>query len=294
MLMRQPKTDKMKAMKHILVPTDFSECASTAIDFAVQSAKVMGADITLLNVFEVDVNLYTEYMGVNKQFNDSLLDIARQKLRQLKSSIEEAEGVKVHTQLIRGPLKDSILLSAADWHIDLIVMGTLGASGLKEKLWGSNTASIIESTPLPLMVVPTEYQWKHPRKILLASNHFEKKPAVLDAVFQLGQMFHADIEVAVFTDEDDDKAITFIEQTRSTPQYEKALKEMYHVENLKATHLYGKMLEDTLQEYIVQNDFDVLAMITYHRNFWDQVFHPSVTKRMSYHTSVPLLVLPMK
>ena len=40
------------------------------------------------------------------------------------------------------------------WAFDLIVMGTSGAGGLKEKLWGSNTAGIIFISPLPILVIP--------------------------------------------------------------------------------------------------------------------------------------------
>lgn len=280
-------------MKHILVPTDFSICANNALDFAVQTARLSNGDVTLLHVFEMDGDLYTDYMGVNKEFNDNLLADIRRKLQQLKDTIEEQEGVKVNTQLIKGTLKDSILLSISERHADLLVMGTLGASGIKEKLWGSKTASLINHTPIPLMVIPNEYAWNQPKKILLASNQFEKEPKILEAVFQLAGLFDAEIEVAVFTDEDDDKAITFVEHTRTTPQYERTLQDVFKVQNIKATHLYGKLFEDTLQEYIRQNNIDVLSMITYHRNFWNQIFHPSITKRMSYHTRIPLLVIPM-
>lgn len=285
---------KTLAMKHILVPTDFSSCANNAIDFAVQTAKLSNGDVTLLHVFEMDGDLYTDYMGVNKEFNDALLVDIRNKLQQQKDKIEDTEGVRVNTQLIKGYLKDSILLSITERHADLLVMGTLGASGIKEKLWGSKTASIINNTPIPLMVIPNEYVWNQPKKILLASNHFEKEPKILEAVFHLAGLFDAEIEVAIFTDEDDDKAISFVEHTRTTPQYEKALQEVFKIQNIKATHLYGKLFEDTLQEYIQQNDIDILSMITYHRNFWNQIFHPSITKRMSYHTKVPLLVIPLK
>jgi len=70
------------------------------------------------------------------------------------------------------------------------------------------------------------------------------------------------------------------------------LKKQYHQDTLTATQLFGNNFEDTLQEYILANRIDVLAMITYPRNFWDRLFHPSITKRMSYHTQIPLLAIP--
>ena len=56
-------------MKQILVPTDFSTCANNAVDFAVQSAKILPVEITILHAFELKGNIYTDYMGVNKEFN---------------------------------------------------------------------------------------------------------------------------------------------------------------------------------------------------------------------------------
>jgi nucleotide-binding universal stress UspA family protein len=43
-----------------------------------------------------------------------------------------------------------------------------------------------------------------------------------------------------------------------------------------------------------ENEIDILAMVTYQRGFWDRVFNPSKTKHMSYHTKIPLLVIPGK
>ena len=70
-------------MKKILVPTDFSTCADNAIDFAVQSAKILPVEILLLNAFELSGDIYTDYMGVNKEFNQSQLQAVNNKLAQL-------------------------------------------------------------------------------------------------------------------------------------------------------------------------------------------------------------------
>ena len=281
-------------MKKILVPTDFLTCANNAVDFAVQSAKILPVEITLLHAFELKGNIYTDYMGVNKEFNQSLLDEVHNKLALLKSSIEETEGVVVTTYIFKGTVNEAILQTAEDKNIDLIVMGTLGASGIKEKLWGSKTAAVIGNSKVPVMVIPYEYEWKQPKKVLMATNHFEKDPAILDFLFELADLYRAQVQVAVFTDEDEDNAITLLEHTRKTPQFEKMLKEQYKEETLTARHLFGKEFEETLENYIRQNEIDILAMITYQRKLLDRIFHPSMTKRMSYHTKIPLLAIPAK
>jgi nucleotide-binding universal stress UspA family protein len=281
-------------MKKILVPTDFSTCANNAVEFAVQSAKILPVEVTLLHSFEMKENIYTDYMGVNKEFNQILLDDIHNKLAELKKAIEETEGVVVNTYLAKTSLVDAVLQATEELGIDVVVMGTLGAGALKEKLWGSKTAAVIGKTRVPLIVIPFFYEWKKPEKLLLSTNHFEKEPAILDFVFELADLYMTQVHVAVMTDEDDDKAATFLEHTRKTPQYEKILKEQYSEETLTATHLYGKEFEETLQKHIDENEIDILAMVTYQRGFVDRVFKPSKTKRMSYHTTIPLLVIPGK
>ena len=281
-------------MKQILVPTDFSTCADNAVNFAVQSAKIFPVEVMLLHAFEVKGNIYTDYMGVNKEFNQSLLDEVENKLSQLKSSIEKTEGIVVTTYIFKGTVNEAILQTAEDKNIDLIVMGTLGASGIKEKVWGSNASAIIGNSKVPVMVIPYEYEWKKPKNILIATNHFEKEPATLNFLFNLADLYKAKMQVAVFTNEDDDNTITLLEHTRKTQEYEIMLKKKYKEEMLTATQLFGKEFEVTLEDYIRQNEIDILAMVTYQRSLWARIFHPSITKRMSYHTKIPLLAIPVK
>ncbi|HEY9361704.1 MAG TPA: universal stress protein [Chitinophagaceae bacterium] len=280
-------------MKRILVPTDFSKCADKAIDFAVQSAKIVPVEIILLHSFEVKDNMYSDYMGVNREFNVSMLNDAKEKLAELKKNIEETDGVVVDTFISTNSLYDAITRSVKEKKIDMVVMGTLGASGIKEKLWGSRTAAIIGRSDIPVMVIPIEYEWKKPQNILLATNRFEKEPAILDYLFELAGLYMSRVQVAVFTGESDDKAITFLNHEHKISEYEEYLTDMYNEETLTSAHLTGEDFETTLQNFIRENDIDILVMVTYQNTFWSRIFNPSKTKRMSYHTNIPLLAIPV-
>lgn len=279
-------------MKQILVPTDFSESADNAIDFAIQSSKILPAKVTLLHSYEVNSSLYTDYMGVNKEFTSSLLNDADKNLVELSERISETHHVKVDTLLSIESLQEAIAKTVKDKGIDLIVMGTLGASGLREKIWGSTTAAVITNTKIPVMAIPIEYHWQKPKKILFTTNRFEKESGILNYLFELAGMYMARVQVAVFTDEDDDKAATFIENKSKIAEYESFLKENYQEETLSSAHLYGEQFEDTLQNFIKENEIDMLVMVTYQNKFWNRIFNPSKTRRMSYQTKIPLLAIP--
>lgn len=278
-------------MKKILVPTDFSPCAANALDFAIQSAKLLPAAITLAHAFDLPGSMYSDYLGLNKEFRQIQWDEDEKKLTAMKESIGQMHDIEVETRLIAAPLKVAIDEISRSEEYDLIVMGTLGASGLKEKLWGSNTAGIIATSTIPVLAIPHDYRWKKPEKFLLATGNFEKEPAILDKIFELAGLYMAHVDVAVFTDEHEEPA-TFLEHGRNAPYYEQLLTTKYSEQGLHTEQLSGKHFEKSLQEYIEGNDIDVLVMITYKKGFWDRLLHPSHTKRMSFHTKVPLLAVP--
>lgn len=283
-------------MKKLLVPTDFSTCADNAMDFAIQSAKIFPAEIILLHSFEVNGSVYTDYFGMNEEFNQSLLDDVEHKLHALKKSIQEKEDIIVSTKIYRGTVKDAVIETAITERADLIIMGTLGASGLKEKLWGSKTAAVIGNTYIPVMSIPFNYKWKKPLKMMVAINHFEKDSNLLDFIFDMAKVYTTQIEVVVFTDEDDDSASKLLENTRKIPQYEKLLQQQYTTHSITVSHIYGLVFEETIQQQIIEKEIDILVMITYQKadGFWGKLFNPSVTKKMSYHSTIPVLAIPTK
>ncbi|WP_069657873.1 universal stress protein [Arcticibacter eurypsychrophilus] len=281
-------------MKKILVPTDFSKCADKALDFAVRSVRNHPIEIILLHVFEEATSVYTDYVGVNKEYNLSLLVDARKKLNQLKSSIEDIDGVIVSTCVKSGNANECILLTSKEKEVDMIIMGTFGSSDMNNKLFGSKTASIIGKSKVPVLAIPFDYQWKKPSKILLATNHFEKDPLLLNFIFKVADLYEAKVQVAVVSDEEEDEASTILERTYAIPTYETLLKEKYKEQVLAVKHLYGTEFEETLEDYIQEQSIDMLSMVTYQRSFLDRVFQPSMSKRMANHTKIPLLVIPSK
>jgi nucleotide-binding universal stress UspA family protein len=281
-------------MIKILIPVDFSECSIKAVNFAAQLSHYIPTQLDLLNVQEGTGSLYTDYVGLNREFNLSLMADARKKLEKLQVRLGLADHVVAMTHLVTGEVQETIIAEAAKLKSDLIIMGTSGASGIKELLIGSQTASVIGHSKVPVLAIPEEYKWKKPEKILLATNNFEKDPNVLDTVFQLAGQLQAKVETVVFSEEDSDDAATLLKTSYGINAYEEFLKQEYNQPELLATHITGKKFEETLANHIVQNDVDILIMITYQRSLLKRIFTPSHTRRMSYHTKIPLLAIPCR
>jgi nucleotide-binding universal stress UspA family protein len=279
-------------MKKILVPTDFSLTANKALDFAVQIARQAKAEIILVHACNLIDTTFKDRQTMYKEHNQAITDKANENLLLLKKSIEDAEKLFVNTKLYRGAVTDTILQASDKHHADLIIMGTLGEAGLKEKIFGSKTAGIIGKTNVPIIAVPLLCEWNIPEKILLAVNDFEKQPDIISPVFELAELFNATVHIAIFTDVDSAEALDYLKHKRNITAYEEKLKTLYKQTVIKSVHLDGHRFQETIEEYILEHRIDIVAMVTHKRTFLESIFNRSMTKKMSYHTRIPLLAIP--
>jgi len=279
-------------MKRILVPTDFSPNADNALNFAVQIAKTVPSEIIILYCFEKMGPLYTDYMGANKEYNQQMMDKDFNRLATLKKSIEETENITVSAYQYQGPVSENILKAAKDNSADMIIMGTLGESGFKEQLWGSKTAEIISKSDIPVMAVPFNSSWTAPGKILFATSHFEEDDHLLGWIFEFSRSYMAEVHVMVFTDESSEFASKLYVDEKKIQEYAQMLDKRYKHSRVSAVHLTGTDFSGEVDRYIEKHGINMLAMINYHRSFVERLFHASKTRRMSYHTNIPLLSIP--
>ena len=281
-------------MKKILVPTDFSLNADRAIDYAVQIAKLNEATIYLIHACNHLDTLYMESAIPEREYNKAITDAAFDKLEILRRSIEETEQVLVNIQLYSGPINDTILVAAEEHNVDLIIMGTLGISGIKDKIFGSRTASVISKSIVPVLAIPLEYDWSPPAKLLLAINRFDEVSDLLNPVFDMATIFNAEVNITVFTDEDNAAASDYLEDAKEVKLAEEKLRRKFSKLVIKAEHLSGRYFEDSINEHISKNKIDLLAMTTHKRSFIGSIFNRSITRKMSYHSKVPILAIPVK
>jgi len=281
-------------MKKILLPTDFSLNADKALHFAVQIAKRAKAEIILVHACDLIDSPFKDNQTMYKEYNQAITDKANEKLSLLKKSIEMTEQLFVNIKLYKGTVTDTILQVAEEHHANLIVMGTSGMAGLHEKIFGSKTAQIIGETNVPLLAVPLLYERKLPENMLLAINNFEEQPGIINPVIELAGLFNATVHIAIFTDEDTAEAFDYLNHKRSITAYEEKLKSLYKNTSIKSVHLNGHRFQETLEEYIDEQGIDIVAMVTHKRTFLESIFNRSMTKKMSYHTQIPLLVIPAK
>ena len=281
-------------MKKILVPTDFSPNAVRAIDYAVQIAKLNQATIHIIHACDHLYALDMGYVLSKEEYNKKITDEAFNKLEIIKKSIEETEKLLVNTQLYSGTVNDTILVAAQEHNVDLIIMGTLGVTKLKDKIFGSQTSAIIGNSTVPVLAIPLEYDWSPPSKFLLAINHFDEVTEVLYPAFDLAKVFNAEVRLTVFTDKGSLVASDYLEDAREINFAEEKLRKKYSDLVIKTEHLSGRHFDESINDYIDNNQIDMLVMTTHKRSFIESIFNRSLTRKMSYHSKVPILAIPVK
>ena len=281
-------------MQKILVPTDFSDNAKKAIDYAVAVAEKANAEIVLLNVTTLLDSTFSSRKALIKEYNNTRVEGIREQLKELQQSIAANNAkVKLTTKLYKGEVQDSILQCATDENADLIIMGTQGASGLKKIFIGSITAGIIGNTTVPVLAIPKKAEWKKLENILFATRQLDVDNKIFTPILKLAQLEAALIHVAVFTDTDDDDAGDYMEHGRLLNAYRQTLPSRYKDINFKTVELDGEEFDATIEQYINNNQIDMMVMTTHKRSFWESVFNSSMTKEMSYHINIPLLAIPV-
>jgi nucleotide-binding universal stress UspA family protein len=148
------------AMKKILVPCDFSKPAVSAVRFAIDVAKQSKGTVHLLHVIELPV-LHDGVLMPVLNFEEQLLkDLRESAEARFKKIIEKykTEGVKVIFNVQFGEVFRMIQDYIEKESIDLVLMGSHGASGMRELFIGSNAEKIVRSSPIPVLVMKDYYK----------------------------------------------------------------------------------------------------------------------------------------
>jgi nucleotide-binding universal stress UspA family protein len=147
-------------LKKILVPTDFSDCAKKALQYAIPFAKEHEAAITLLYV--VPSNYAAgEYGGIDYASLEAEMraDGERQLAQLAQLCVDEKPGAVPANTLVRtGSPADEIIDVAKSLRADLIVISTHGRTGLKHVFLGSVVEHVVRRAPCPVLVVREQEQ----------------------------------------------------------------------------------------------------------------------------------------
>ena len=177
-------------MKNLLVPIDFSECSNRALEYAVKLAKLTGSQITLMHAVQVPIL----EDGDSETGHEIREEVDRQ-IEKLNRKVDLSE-VKHTFKLSFDSITTAIRKLNKKTPVDLIVMGTTGASGAKEIFLGSNTYETIQQTQKPVLAVPVNSSSFGLGSIAFASDYKAiEKYQDLDTLIELSKLRNSEVHI---------------------------------------------------------------------------------------------------
>lgn len=277
-------------MLRILIPTDFSLNAWNAIAYGLELFRKQRCTIYLLHVNPLPPysGAETSVKASTQMLRETMLEESEKNLKQLLEKINETMPNELHTFMtiaLYDFFVDSIKREVKDKNIDIIIMGTKGASGLKKVSLGSNTGDVITKVKCPLLTVPEEARYKIPKEIAFPTDYYINYDIeVLDTLIDMVNRNDAHLRVLHITKRGEELTREQLQNKEFLHDYLRGVSHSFHT-------ITGTKLETAVQCFVESRDIDMIAMVAKNLNFFQRILFRPAVEEISYHIEIPFLVL---
>lgn len=269
-------------MKKIVIPTDFSDNSRNAIDYIVELYKDQDCTFYLVNaIYDTDTIIHSSVYEIYRERSKNELDTLAAELKRAYPNANHTYKKIVSDNM----LNDEVKLLVKTEGIDLIVMGTQGATGAKEILFGSTTVNVIRIAECPVLAIPEGFSYKNPKHIVFATDFvvdFEKYQ--LELLKRIAERNHSELSVLHVHM---GKAMSLAQENSK-----KALEDAMVGINLIFEEVENSSVQNAVFSYNDTNAIDLLVMIKNKHSFFERLLFGSEISQIGYHTTFPFLVLP--
>lgn len=278
-------------MKKILIPTDGSDLGDYAYDIAHRIAQKTGAEICALSVVTAPADVLFDKKGNVKMDGaedlSSLLEQQEAAQEKLNKWLINKPDVKIAKVKI-GHINQGIVEYIQKEQIDLVIMGTAGASGIEEWLRGSRTESVVRNSPTPVLSLKCDRSGDPIQNILLLNDFKEKRVMDLSIVKTLRSIFNADLHLLkINTPKDFEPNKTIKEEMRAFAMLNNLGDVTYHV-------YCDENVEKGIVNFSGETGIDFLAIGTNQRKGFGRLFKYSVSEGLVNHLWQPILTFSLK
>lgn len=282
----EQQLNEIYAVNRMLVLTDFSDEAANAARYAIALAHQLEVKkITLYHSYEsvaVPATAFAPYTGGFVESPGASL----KKITELKDELQERlpENTEMDVRCDERNLMNAVITLSGQEHIGLVVMGISGKSGLERVLIGSNTISLAKDSPAPLLIVPPVASFQPIKTVVFACDlkrvsESTPVPAIKRFVNTLGAR------------------LVILNVGRDGARFDPdAIKEMKHLHQLwddqqpEYHYMDHEDMAKGIMEFAGQQSAELVITVPKQYGFFESIFHRSVTKKLAYHTHLPLLL----
>jgi nucleotide-binding universal stress UspA family protein len=279
-------------MKKIVLTTDFSENAWNAIFTALKIYADVDCHFYLLHAYEPStLNL----LGIKSQqrlgvIYDSLSKHSEQELEEMFNYFEINHKNPKHkfttvskSKTLEEAVKDIVNQNDAD----VLIMGTQGATGVKEVFLGSNTVKVLKTIKnIPIFTIPSGFNFQKLHTIIFTSDF--TKPFnnnELSQIIELAILWKAQIEIV-------NVAVEF--NLNDTQNINKAiLKERFAGLDYQFKNVPFEInISHSIDAYVGNKNSCILSIIRHQHTFWEKIIGEPVIKKIAFHSNIPVIFLP--
>ena len=270
-------------MKKILVPTDFSTCAKAAEEVGISLAKRAKAEIHFLHLLTTPTDWLKLSLEKENLYPETKAKIgtAKYELNALRKRAEK-KGVVAKEFLVFDKGKEEIYTHVEKHQHDFIVIGSNGASGIKE-IMGSNAQGVVRNSLVPVLVVKKNILDKPINDIVFASTFQEDVHQAFDKVIAFADLIDAQIHLLnvnlPFHFQESDEAEANMQTFRDKCPRDNCTINIYNALNE----------ERGIQKFAEKIKTDVIAMTTHGRSGFMRMLSPSITESLVNHTNKAVL-----
>jgi len=275
----------MESLK-VLIPTDFSVQAEYAYLMVKKLEEKIPVEIHFIHVLSVpdtvtmDTNGNIQTCGeISVDYVVSQKDIATRKLNNLKTIY--GNHIIVHLEL--GKLTDKIVSYARDNNFDLIVMGTKGAWGIKEKLSGSETQMIARQSQIPLLSLMFDRSDLVIENVLLVHDFTKAKNENLSLLHKLIKAFNTKTHLLHILAKESDRDTVMAGMDKFAKENS--------ITNYEKHFLIDKDVENGVVHFNQMHEMDVICIGTHGKG---GLFHTSATEKLVNHLFKPIISFHLK
>jgi nucleotide-binding universal stress UspA family protein len=273
-------------MTRIIVPTDFSDTAYNAASYAIKmAADLHGAHVTLYNCFD-KVAAGADGTPLSGE-SDTRMRITILALQNLKERLDGHNWAKIDILAEEGSLIPNLEALVKREKIDLVVMGINGATRIEQIMIGSTTLGLVNRSVVPVMIIPPDAQYRKIRKILYSSDMKQVEDSTPAAALKnIIEILGARLSVGHVSHD------YYGEVTQELKMERRKLNEMlvdyepdYHI-------LPWADFTDSINKLAEEIHADLVVTVPRKHSFLNKLFTTSHTKKLAYHSHLPVLALP--
>lgn len=262
-------------MRKILFPTDFSSSAEKAFEYASSYLLDEDCEIHFCHIFQMpSANVSGTFYLIEEIKNQAQKDLNEFDYQIAKKHPEWTGKTKRH--LLQGDFQEQCNSLAKQVGANLLIMGTKGASGIQEKLIGSNTSSLIKGLKIPLLVIPNEAK-EALDKIVFAYDGLGIKEETKDSLLDFYHWKKFPVEAI------------HIRINQASECDWKPFLEIFP--NSKYSTIESENIDSGLNA-VNSKTSNLLCLVRHHQSFWERLFGRSDSQKLIMHAKGPVLVIP--